>query len=506
MTTKPRILFAGLFHETHTFLDDVTRWEDFEIVTDQAILAKLGDASPTDGFLEQANLQGWEVLPTIDARATPSATVADDMFERYWKEFESRARPILGSGIEGIFLVLHGAMATQSHRDVEGEFLARIRGLPGAEKIPIFGVLDLHANVSARMCAHANGLVMYRENPHTDARQSARRGAALLGRCLREQQVPRMAWCRPPLMWAPPGTGTHADPMLSLELFAKKLETLQPDIWACNIAAGYSFADTADTGCSISVITTGEATKVRPHLEAGGRLAWSLRERGMVTYPTVDEVVSQLEGKPALNLPILLVEPSDNIGGGAPGDGTGVLRALLNYRIARSLVAINDPLAVAALNAVPLGETRSLSIGGRGSKLDAGPVALDLTLVSRSNGEFTLQDKQSHLASMNGVHIEMGPCAVVRSAGVTILLTSRKTAPFDLGQFVSQGIEPRNYAVIGVKAAVGHKRAYDPITGASYYVDTPGPCTGNLSSLPWQQLRRPVFPLDSLTSPELQFS
>jgi microcystin degradation protein MlrC len=178
----------------------------------------------------------------------------------------------------------------------------------------------------------------------------------------------------------------------------------------------------------------------------------------------------------------------------------------LKHRVARSLVILNDPVAVAALATVKLGESRRIAVGGRGSRLDAGPVELQATVVSRSDGKFTLEDKQSHLASMNGVHIDMGPCAVIRSEGITILLTSRKTAPFDLGQLRSQGIEPREFAVIGVKAAVAHKRAYDPITGASYYVDTPGPCTGNLATLPWQQLKRPIYPLDPETAPEFNYS
>ena len=152
------------------------------------------------------------------------------------------------------------------------------------------------------------------------------------------------------------------------------------------------------------------------------------------------------------------------------------------------------------------GETRKLFVGGRGSTLDAGPVELEATLVSFSDGKFTLEDQQSHLASMSGVHIDMGPCAVIRSEGTTILLTSRKTAPFDLGQLRSQGIEPRDFAVIGVKAAVAHKRAYDTITGASYYVDTPGPCTGNLAALPWKLLERPIYPLDPDTPPKFKYS
>ena len=54
---------------------------------------------------------------------------------------------------------------------------------------------------------------------------NAERGATLLARCLRDKRIPRMIWCRPPIMWAPPGTGTTIDPMMSLKFFAHKLET-----------------------------------------------------------------------------------------------------------------------------------------------------------------------------------------------------------------------------------------------------------------------------------------
>ena len=503
---QTRILFGGLFHETHTFLGETTRWADFEVTTDDAILAKVGDGSPTDGFLAVAKSQDWVVVPTIDARCVPSGTVEDDMFERYWAEFERRAAPAISAGIDAIYLVLHGAMATQTFRDAEGELLGRIRALPGAKALPIFGVLDLHANLSARMCRDANGCVMYRENPHTDARQAAERGAQLLARSLREKQVPRMVWCRPPILWAPPGTGTQTDPMMSLKLFANKLETEHPEIWACNIAAGYSFADTPDTGCSISVVTTLPDEVARKLLEGGARLAWSLRERGTILYPSVDEVVRNLKPDDFTKGPVVLVEPADNIGGGAPGDGTGILRSLLQHRIERSLVIINDPVSVLALRDATPGQVLPLAVGGRGSPLDAGPVNIAATFVSRSDGNFTLEDPNSHLASMNGLHIKMGPCAVVRTEGVTILLTSRKTAPFDLGQLRSQGIEPTAFRVIGVKAAVAHKRAYDKISRVSFYVDTPGPCTSNLATLPWQKLVRPVYPLDDAALGQPKFS
>jgi microcystin degradation protein MlrC len=156
---KPRILLAGLYHETHTFLAETTPWGDFEVALGAEVLAKEGDQSPTDGFLGVAREAGWEVIPTVDARAQPSGMVEDSAFERFWSEFESRARPALAAGIDAFFAVLHGAMVTHSLVDPEGELLARFRSLPGAAGVPVFGVLDLHASVTPLMCSHSKGLV-----------------------------------------------------------------------------------------------------------------------------------------------------------------------------------------------------------------------------------------------------------------------------------------------------------------------------------------------------------
>ena len=97
---------------------------------------------------------------------------------------------------------------------------------------------------------------------------------------------------------------------------------------------------------------------------------------------------------------------------------------------------------------------------------------------------------------MCGDFFDMGDCAVVRHAGVQILLTSNKTAPFDLGQWRSQGIEPEQLNVIVVKAAVAHRAAYDPIAARSFTVDTPGPCSSDLKRLPYEKIQQPIFPLD----------
>jgi microcystin degradation protein MlrC len=282
--------------------------------------------------------------------------------------------------------------------------------------------------------------------------------------------------------------------MRALEAAARRIEAESPDLWAVNVAAGFAFADTPDTGVSFSAVTDGDEDEARARLRELRRLAEALKQQGNVTEPPVAEVMARLSPLPP-GLTVI-VEPSDNIGGGAPGDGTGLLRALVQQRVPNAAIAIKDPGAVLALAASPVGSRARIALGGKGSRLDAGPLTLEVELVSRSDGRFALEDKQSHLASMAGDSFDMGPCAVVRHAGLTILITSRKTPPFDLGQWRGQGIEPAELSVIGVKAAVAHRRAYDPIAARMWWVDTPGPCTSNLRSLPYRRVRRPVYPLD----------
>ena len=203
-------------------------------------------------------------------------------------------------------------------------------------------------------------------------------------------------------------------------------------------------------------------------------------------YATLFDVTNP--GLCASDLPVPL-------GGTSNHFRTDVLRALLRHDAQGAAIVIADPVAIAELASTPVGGSARIAVGGRGSALDPGPVALDVAVVSRSNGLFTLEDRNSHLVASVGVNIDMGPCVVVRHRGVTILLTTRKTPPFDLGQLRSQGIVPEKQRLIVAKAAVAHRRAYDPIATASYTLRTRGPCTSDLPRLPYRRAR-PIFARD----------
>lgn len=492
--TQPRILVAALYHETHSFVDETTGIAEYTIHRGPEILARRGDGSTLDGFLEVADREGWQVVPVSDFSALPSGTTDHAVFEQFWSELDQGIRSALAEGgLDGILLALHGAMVTTESVDPEGELLGRIRAIPGAGTLPVFGVFDLHATFTAAMAAGANGLVGYRENPHIDARDSAVRAADLLARTLKEGRAPHMIARNAPIVWPPTGTGTADRPMRDLEVMARQIEAENPDIWTVNVVAGYSFADVPDVGVAFSVTTVGNDADAVAALDRLEAKAIELQGLGLPQEWSLDDALE--EAKRHSDGPSIIVEPSDNIGGGAPGDCTSVLRGFLKHGITNAAVAIADPAAVAALADVPVGGTTTLSIGGKGSRLDPGPVELEVTLIGRSDGVFTLEDRNSHLAAMQGVYINMGPSAVVEAQGIKILLNSIKTPPFDLGQLRSQGIIPEELSVIGVKAAVAHRRAYDKIAKRSFTVTTPGPCTSDIKALPYTRIRPGVFPL-----------
>jgi microcystin degradation protein MlrC len=195
--------------------------------------------------------------------------------------------------------------------------------------------------------------------------------------------------------------------------------------------------------------------------------------------------------------PALLVEPADNIGGGAPGDATWILEALVQSGTElKSGIIINDPDAAAKLHALNVGESTTVPLGGDFPSLSGPCIEVPLKLLKKIDGKFTVEDLHSHIVSMCGSQIEMGPTALASYGNILILVTTHKTPPMDLGQWRCVGVDPADFEIIGIKAAVAHRQAYDRISRRSYTVSTPGCCTSDLKTLSYHNVERPAFPLE----------
>lgn len=489
-----RVLLAGLSHQTNTFVAGRTGLEDFEVRRGEQILRD--GASPVAGVSEVGRENGWEILPVVDMSAMPGATVADAVIDLFWAEFRAVADSEAADGVDGVFLIFHGAMVSESLHDVEGEILRRIRGIEHLSDAPICGVMDLHANFTEAMARQSDGLIAYRENPPTDTREAATLAATILDGLMRTEDRPATVWDHPPIMWPPSGTATDEVPMLALEERAREIEAEVPDVVAVNVLAGFPYADVPDAGVSFSAITVGDLELARAATRELNVLAASLRAEVGATGLPLEEAMLRLEEHD--EGPVLLVEPSDGIEAGALGENTHILRAFVERDVKPAGVILNDPLAVEALRGGRSGEVGEVVLGGKTGETGAEPLWLEVELVSVSDGLFAPESRRSWSARLRDELVDMGPCAVVRRGGVFILLTSRKTPPFDLGQWRSQGIDPEGLFAIDVKTAVEHRLAYAPIAKASYVVDVPGPCPEDLRCLPFANVGRPVYPLDEL--------
>ncbi len=493
---KARVLLAGLFHQTNAFVGGRTTLEEFEIRRGEEMLRGNGSASPVSGVLEVAREKDWELLPALDMRAMSGATVADTVVELFWAEFLAVVDEAAVKGIDGVFLLLHGAMVSKSSTDVEGDILWRIRGTKHLADAPICGVFDMHANFTETMARQSDGLIACRDELGADAREAARDAAILLDGLMRTEKRPVTIRERPPIMWPLSGTSTNGEPMLILKERARELEAELPDVAAVNVFAGFPYSDSPGAGVSFSAVASGDLELAHSALRELNVVSSSRREAGIRQGMDLDEAVARLDEHETG--PVLLLEPSDNVAAGAPGDGTLLLRALLEHDVPNAGVIIHDPETVMTLADARPGECLEVAVGGKSGEIASETLPMEVELVSKSDGVFVPELETGGFARVYGETVEMGSCAVVCTEGATVLLTSRRTPPFDLGQWRSQGVNPEELFAIGLKAAVEHRPAYDPIARASYIIDSPGPCAENLESLPFERVSRPVYPLDDM--------
>ena len=92
---------------------------------------------------------------------------------------------------------------------------------------------------------------------------------------------------------------------------------------------------------------------------------------------------------------------------------------------------------------------------------------------------------------------DQGLTAVLETAEKhTIVLTSRRMAPFSIEQLLSLGIKPELKRLIIVKGVIAPRAAYEPIAAQIITVDTAGSTSANPANFHYQYRRVPLYPLE----------
>ncbi len=492
MPATKRIAVGGIVHETNTFVPRLTTLDDFALDDGERLVERWqGSRSSLGGVLDGLREAGYTPVPLLYATAMPGGTVARTAYDTLLNGLLERLQA--AEPVDGVLLVLHGAMVAERQADCEGEILARVRAMIYR---PLVSVLDMHGNLTPRMADKAHVLIAFNKNPHTDAYERGLEAAHIMRRLFDRRLRPVSALVNVPLLLSALTTATARQPLQAMHEQAEIFRR-DPRVVNISIMGGFAYADTAYTGVSVLVTTDNDAALAQEMAQALANIAWQHRETAKYAGMSISKAVER--ALKSENYPVILADVGDNVGGGSPGDGTFLLQALLEAGAREAVVTLADFEAVAECARAGEGSTVEISVGGKQDNLHGETLRVQGTVERLTDGRFT-SEGNDHFANIYGREVQMGRCAVLRlEGGIRLLLTERKTPPGDLAQLRSQGITPEVQKMIVVKSPVAFRGAYEPIAGEIIEVDTPGVCAANLSRFPYRKLRRPLYPLDEFS-------
>ncbi|GIP31231.1 M81 family metallopeptidase [Paenibacillus sp. J2TS4] len=472
-----RIGVVGMFHETNCFAPGMTEIADFQRLdwteSSQAFHERYENTRTSmGGIIDGARSNRLELVAGLYTAAVPGGIVsaaAEKMMDLIVASIEPE--------LDGLIVILHGAMVSETYEDMEGELLSRIRKKVGSA-LPIAITVDLHANMSLQMVQLSDFIVGFDTYPHVDMYERAVEAVELLSRNIRGEIIPAKALSHTRLLVAPQAMLTSEGMMKDMMDRAFAMELL-PGVLNVTVCGGFPYSDVPDAGMSFLVTTDRDERLAQELANELGELARKSMGNMLVTGVSAEQAV--MEAAACESGPVVLIEGSDNVGGGAPGDATHILIHLLPLSV-KSLIVIHDEQAAREASQLAEGALYCGEIGGRSGALSGQPVWIEGTIRGISQGKF-----QNVGPFATGRWSNMGRTVVVEAGSLTVMITENRVPPYDIGHVLSVGIDPERYKIIVVKSAVAWKTSFGSIAKKEIQVDTPGCCSFNLEQFTYKK-------------------
>jgi microcystin degradation protein MlrC len=489
-----RILTGGFSHESNSLNPIITAEADFIVlrggeITGNAAFSRHSSA----GIIETLKKGGAEPVPTVLARAVPNGVVSASFYQKIKAEILDRTREAVKRGpIAGVCLALHGSMKVEGDLCAEGDLCTALRQiLPG---IPFTAALDMHATITPDLLRAVDAFAGYKTAPHVDSWETGALAAETLLKALKTGKKLYTASQRIPVMVAGEKSETAAEPMASLIAACEKLEKPAPDrpaMLAASLLLGFPWADSEYNAAAVLVSAFAEDRGTADR--EARRLAdefW--RRRGEFSFRTEDYNSKEsmaaayravLEGG---ERPVFVSDSGDNPTGGAAGDATELLEEILASqdqvdRLPSPLVysGFYDAPAAAACIAAGEGAEIDITLGGNWDRLNGRKIPLRVRVKKI-------------------VH-DFGPyhSALVLAAyrNMLISITSKHIGFGDGDLLPALGINAADHCLVVVK--LGYLEPCFRSIAARAIMATSRGCTNEvLETVPYQKVRRPIYPLD----------
>lgn len=486
-----RLGIAGFHIESASFLPLISSRADFEAATvrDDALLqAYEGTNTVPGGFIRLARQSGATLVPLTYSYLGALGPVSDDAVAHFATEIASNAA---AANLDALLLHLHGASWAPSYPDVERFFLSRIREEIGSA-VPIVLALDYHANIDAETLEHVDACFAYHESPHTDMGNTGIRAAQCAIAMLEKGLRPAVAVSKPGLMVPSIFSATALRPLADVITVARDMERSSNVYLDISILAGFSYADSPNTG--FSVVVVGDMTQ-----EAAQEIADALSEeistrkdalyRPEKVWTVIDAVTLAKEEAGRNGKPWVLLEHADR-----SNDSTYLLAELVD-RDAQNVAIpmLWDSKAAEAAHNAGAGAVIDLKIGAWSSP-KAGPRrSYRCEVLSSGPKTYTISGEM-----LTGTHVDLGMTALIRIGGVTVSLVSAFAFGVDEDAFTVFGQDPRDYAIIVLRSKTHFRQVYEELSEKIVIVDTPDYGPADLLKIPYVQIDRSrVYPFNA---------
>ena len=486
-----KFVLAMMMHETNTFSPLPTPIASFArkgaLSGPLAIAEAEGTNTSLGGFIEVARKAGAEFTLPMAANAHPSGLVTDAAFE----EMASGIVNEVAKGCDAVLLALHGAMVTETYDDGEGELLARIRKV--APDVLIAVALDFHAQMTEAMVRGATVITGYRTYPHIDMADTAIRAGRTLMRAMAGEVRPKMVWGSRPIMSSTLMHTPAREPMKTLMGIANEAED-SGQVLNGSVFGGFPQADIPHLALSCVFVCDGRTAEGEVIMNRILDQGWERREEFMFRPEALRDQVSRAKG--LKGGPIIMADHGDNTASGGTQDVMSVIEEAIAQALDDACAGpICDPISVAQMIEAGVGAPVTLSLGGKidmpAMGLKGKPLAVSGRVKCITDGEFKVTGPMA-----TGSIVRMGRTAVLDTGKMLIVVSEKRSEPYDLGVFTHCGIDPRTKRYVIIKSRQHFRAGFEPIAKHIVMCDGDGCTASDLRLFKYTRIKRPLYPFD----------
>ena len=400
--------------------------------------------------------------PIFFNKSVPGGPIEGKYFEQIKDKFIEQLKQI--DNLDGVLLLMHGAMLVNGIDDPEGEWISSVRKAVGKDCI-ISVSFDLHGQITNKIIENIDAFTAFRTAPHIDVIDTYRRASIILARALKDNYRPCVVWSPIPLLVSGEMSSTFMEPCYSIYQ-SLELYDQEPNILDSNLMIGYVWADTK-RATAAAVVTCTDINSGAVVCKNIANQYWDCRKNLKSDMKTggIKDAINWLSGDFSI-----IADSGDNPTAGGVGDRADILKEVLDNGIKDTLFA-----GIASKSAYDeLKQGKKFNLGG---SFGGGGPSLELLAES--------------------VYFE-NKCAVVKVKNSTIIISSIRRPFHNMADFTKLKIDLKDFKLLIVKSGYLSPELQE-LLAPSFMVLSDGAVNQDLKSIENINRNKKIYPFQDFS-------